>query len=88
MEEAERAGRAGKARGDGETLLKGFPWEGQRRVRGGRVRGGGVALLGAERGCGAPGGAHKGGFRPRLVKRAQRNSVLGNADSQAPSSMP
>lgn len=41
-----------------------------------------------ERGCGAPGGADKGGFRPSLVKRAQRNSVLGNADSQAPSSMP
>ena len=36
--EAERGGREGAVRGDGEVLLEGFPGEGQRIARGGRVR--------------------------------------------------
>lgn len=62
-----RAGRAGKARGEGETLLKGFSGEGQRRSRVGRVRGGGVAP--ETPGPGTPGGSGGEGFRPSPAKR-------------------
>lgn len=59
--EAERAGRAGEARNDGEMLLKGFPGEGQRRARGERVRGRGVAR--ETRRPGAQGGRGFGRWR-------------------------